>query len=222
MHEPPSNVELSKETLTRHEEISPDVFVIGFRRTHNFKPGQAIKLGIDTKHPPRIYGLCSGTQDDELCVLFNIKPDGFLTPKLAELKVGDAVYASAPYGTFLGTDEPAWWIATGTGIAPFRSMLRSGMGKNKVLIHGVRHLDQFYFSDECSEALGKSYHRCCSAESTPEVYSGRVTGFLAGQDQLPKNQPYYICGQATMAVETRDLLIEKGIPFGNIVTEIYF
>ncbi len=222
MNPAPSNTELSKETLTRHEEISPGVFVIGFRRTHDFKPGQAIKLGIDTKIPPRIYSICSGAQDDELCVLFNIKTDGFLTPKLAELQVDDCVYASAPYGTFLGTDAPAWWIATGTGIAPFRSMLRSGMKENKVLLHGVRHLNQFYFSDELAEALGTHYHRCCSAENDPSVYAGRVIAFLAEQDSLPKEQRYYICGQATMAVETRDLLIEKGIPFGNIVTEIYF
>ncbi|RKX43924.1 MAG: oxidoreductase [Verrucomicrobia bacterium] len=222
MKTPPSSPELHRELLTRHEEISHGVFLIGFRRTHDFLPGQAIKLGVDTETPPRIYSICSGAKDDELCVLFNVKEDGFLTPKLAELKVGDAVYASAPYGTFLGTDAAAWWIATGTGIAPFRSMLRSGMGKNKVLIHGVRFLNQFYFEEEVAERLGKNYHRCCSAESAPGIYSGRVTAFLAEQDSLPTDQRYYICGQATMAVETRDLLIEKGIPFGNIVTEIYF
>jgi ferredoxin--NADP+ reductase len=213
---------LHTEIITRHDEIAPGVFVIGFRRKHDFKPGQAVKLGIDDEHPPRIYSVCSGTEDDELCVLFNIKQDGFLTPRLATLKLGDTVYASAPYGTFLGTADPAWWIATGTGIAPFHSMLRSGMGKNKILIHGVRHLDQFYFADEFSESLKANYHRCCSAENGSDVFAGRVTAFLAAQDELPPNQTYYICGQATMAVETRDLLIEKGIPFGNIVTEIYF
>ena len=217
-----SNDALNPETLTRHEEIAPGVFVIGFRRRHGFLPGQAIKLGLDAEHPPRIYSICSGAEDDELCVLFNIKSEGFLTPKLASLNPGDAVYASAPYGTFIGTDEPAWWIATGTGIAPFHSMLRSGMGKSAVLVHGVRHLDQFYFAEEFSSAFGVNYHRCCSAESGPEVYSGRVTGFLAEQHQLPKNPRYYICGQAAMAVEMRDLLIGKGIPFGNIATEIYF
>lgn len=213
---------LNAETLTRHDEIAAGVFVVGFRRKHDFKPGQAIKLGIDDEHPPRIYSICSGATDDELCVLFNIKQDGFLTPRLAVLKPGDTVYASAPYGTFLGTADPAWWIATGTGIAPFRSMLRSGMGKNKVLVHGVRQLDQFYFADAFAAALGSRYHRCCSAETAPEIFAGRVTAFLDGQDNLPPNQRYYICGQATMAVETRDLLIAKGIPFGNIVTEIYF
>ena len=217
-----SQPELESEVLTRHDEISPGVFVVGFKRKHPFKPGQAIKLGIDPETPPRIYSICSGVNDEELCVLFNIKTDGFLTPKLAECKIGDPVYASAPYGTFLGTDDPAWWIATGTGMAPFRSMLRSGLGKNKVLVHGIRFLNQFYFEDEMREHLGKNYHRCCSAETAHGIYAGRVTGFLAEQEDLPKDRPYYICGQATMAVETRDLLIAKGIPFANIITEIYF
>ena len=213
---------LRRETLTRHDEIAPGVFVIGFKRSQDFIPGQAIKLGIDTVHPPRIYSICSGANDAEICVLFNIKEDGYLTPRLANMSVGDPVYASPPYGTFLGTDQPAWWIATGTGIAPFHSMLRSGMGGNKVLVHGVRHLDQFYFEDEFMAQLGADYHRCCSRENAEAVHSGRVTDFLAAQNNLSKDCSYYICGQATMAVETRDLLIEKGIPFGHIVTEIYF
>ena len=214
--------ELFKTSLTRHDEISPGVFVIGFLRQHDFIPGQAIKLGIDEINPPRIYSICSGNQDDEICVLFNIKDDGFLTPQVAQLKVGDSVYASAPYGTFLGTDEPAWWIATGTGIAPFRSMLRSGLVKNKKLVHGVRHLNQFYFEDELASGLGENYQRCCSAEPAAGIHSGRVTAFLEKHDDLSKDWNYYICGQATMAVETRDLLISKGIPFVNIITEIYF
>jgi ferredoxin--NADP+ reductase len=222
MNTPTSKPELNAVLLTRHEEIAPGVFVIGFQREHDFQPGQAIKLGIDTEHPPRIYSICSGAKDAELCVLFNIKEDGFLTPKLADLKPGDTVYASAPYGTFLGTDQPAWWIAAGTGIAPFYSMLRSGTGQNKVLVHGVRFLNQFYFGDELGETLGGNYHRCCSSESASGIYAGRVTDFLAGQDPLPQDHRYYICGQATMAVETRDLLIEKGIPFEKIFTEIYF
>lgn len=214
--------ELLKTTLTRHDEISPGVYVIGFRRPYDFTPGQAIKLGIDAETPPRIYSICSGVNDDELCVLFNIKDGGFLSPKLAELKCGDAVYVSKPYGTFIGTDEPAWWIATGTGIAPFRCMVQSGMAAGKTLVHGVRHLNQFYFEDELRDALGPNYHRCCSAEAGEGLYSGRVTAFLAEQTNLPTDLRYSICGQAAMAVETRDLLISKGIPFTRIMTEIYF
>ncbi|MDZ8119208.1 ferredoxin--NADP reductase [Pontiella agarivorans] len=214
--------ELRRVQLTLHEQISPGVFVIGFIRENDFIPGQAIKLGIDEIHPPRIYSICSGNDDDELCVLFNIKEDGFLTPRLAKLTVGDTVFASAPYGTFFGTEEPAWWIATGTGIAPFRAMLRSGMGKNKKLVHGVRKLHQFYFRKELTEGLGENYHCCCSAEMMSGIHPGRVTSFLDKRHDLSGDWKYYICGQAQMAVETRDLLIEKGIPFENIVTEIYF
>jgi ferredoxin--NADP+ reductase len=216
------STELFKTTLTRHEEISPGVFVVGFIRKHDFIPGQAIKLGIDEITPPRIYSICSGNQDDELCVLFNIKEDGFLTPLLAKMNAGDTVYASAPYGTFFGTEHPAWWISTGTGIAPFRSMLASGMGGNKKLVHGVRHLNQFYFGKELKKGLGENYFRCCSADAMKGVHPGRVTAFLEQYDDFSKDWKYYICGQATMAVETRDLLISKGIPFSNIITEIYF
>ncbi|QBG48055.1 oxidoreductase [Verrucomicrobia bacterium S94] len=216
------NPELHRVQLTHHEQISPGVFEIGFIRRYDFIPGQAIKLAIDEIHPPRIYSICSGNEDDELCVLFNIKEDGFLTPRLAKLTVGDTVFASVPYGTFFGTEAPAWWIATGTGIAPFRAMLRSGMGKNKKLVHGVRKLNQFYFQHELTEGLGENYHRCCSAERMDGIHPGRVTAFLASCADLPADWKYYICGQAQMAVETRDLLIEKGIPYENIVTEIYF
>lgn len=222
MPNPIAPTELLECTLTRHEEISPGVFVIGFQRRHDFLPGQAIKLGLDTDHPPRIYSICSGNTDDELCVLFNIKEDGFLTPQLADLKPGGTVLASAPYGSFIGTDKPAWWIATGTGIAPFHSMVQSGLVQNKVLVHGVRHLDQFYFADTFKSKLGANYHQCCSTDPAEGIFSGRVTAFLAEQEALPQDMRYCICGQAAMAVETRDLLIEKGIPFGNIVTEIYF
>jgi ferredoxin--NADP+ reductase len=218
----PAPDRLKEYLLTRHDEIAPGVYVIGFERPFDFRPGQAVKLAVDGDHPPRIYSICSGTADEELCVLFNIKPDGFLTPRLAQLKAGDSIFASAPCGTFLGTDEPAWWIAAGTGIAPFRSMLRSGLGSETVLLHGARGVNQFYFADEFAAALGDRYHRCCSADTAPQFFAGRVTGFLARQDTLPADCPYYVCGQALMAVETRDLLIKKEIPFDHILTEIYF
>jgi ferredoxin--NADP+ reductase len=220
MSTPPTK--LHAVTLTRHDEISPGVFVIGYKREHPFIPGQAVKLGIDGEHPPRIYSICSGPDDTELQVLFNIKEDGFLTPRLAKLKIGDTLLASEPYGTFLGTEEPAVWIATGTGIAPFRSMVRAGMVDGKTLVHGVRTPDQFYFSHELEEALGDDYRKCCSRANGADAFDGRVTKYLEDQPDLPSDIPYYICGQAIMAVEVRDILIAKGIPFSNIQTEIYF
>lgn len=215
--EPP----LFEQIVTNNEEISPGVHVISFARNFDFLPGQVVKIGIDTEHPPRIYSICSGNTEDEVRILFNIKEDGFLTPKMAAMIPGDKLLVSKPYGSFLGTGEPAWWIATGTGIAPFYSMFRSGMKQDKKLIHGVSYLNQFYFEDELEWELGENYVRCCSRESSCDVVPGRVTQYLAGLDNLP-DVKYYLCGKALMVVEVRDLLIEKGVRYENILAEIYF
>lgn len=213
--------ELYEHELINNIEISPDVHLISVKRDFDFLPGQVVQIGTDRKHPPRIYSICSGNNENELHVLFNIKEDGFLSPRLASMLPGDRIFVSRPYGSFLSTSEPAWWIATGTGIAPFYSMFQSGNFENKKLIHGVRYLNQFYFEDELEWALGKNYVRCCSQETSCNVFPGRVTQYLSEIDKLPDIK-YYLCGKALMVVEVRDLLIEKGIHFENIIAEIYF
>ncbi len=206
--------------LTDNLEISPGVHVISFVRDFNFLPGQVVKIALDNNHAPRIYSICSGNSEDEIRILFNIKDDGFLTPKLASMIPGEKILVSKPYGSFLGTKEKSWWIATGTGIAPFFSMIKSGFTTKK-LIHGVRHLNQFYFEDELEEALNDNFVRCCSSESSCNTIPGRVTDYLNEIQKLP-GVKYFICGQALMVVEVRDLLIKKGIQFENIMAEIYF
>lgn len=215
--EPP----LFEQIITNNEEISPGIHVISFKRNFEFQAGQVVKIGVDTKHPPRIYSICSGNHEDEVRILFNIKEDGFLTPKMAAMIPGDTLSVSEPYGSFLGTNEAAWWIATGTGIAPFYSMFRSGMDAEKKLIHGVAKLNQFYFEDELEWSLGENYVRCCSREESCDVVPGRVTKYIEEQESLP-DVKYYLCGKPLMVVEVRDLLIEKGVQYENILAEIYF
>jgi len=219
--QPPLSSVLHEYILTNNLEISPGVHLISFGRDFEFLPGQVVKIAVDFAHPPRIYSICSSNKSDEVSILFNIKEDGFLTPKLAGMIPGDKILVSLPYGSFTSTPEKAWFIATGTGIAPFYSMLASGLNKGKKLIHGVRFLNQFYFEDELEEKLGEYYIRCCSAESSCNVNQGRVTDYLSQIEKLP-DVKYFICGQALMVVEVRDLLIKKGIQFENIMAEIYF
>lgn len=207
--------------LVNNEEISPGVYLISIKRDFDFLPGQVVKIAIDREHPPRIYSICSGNKENEVRILFNIKEDGFLTPKLAGMIPGEKILVSKPYGSFLGVDEAAWLISTGTGIAPFYSMFRSGLEKNKKLLHGVSYLNQFYFEDEFEWKMGNNYVRCCSRESSCDVIPGRVTDYLKTISDFP-NVKYFLCGKALMVVEVRDLLIEKGVPFENILAEIYF
>ena len=107
------------------------------------------------------------------------------------------------------------------GLLRFTALLRSGLGTDAILLHGVRRTSQFYFRDIWEEALGDRYHRFCSGEAADGAVHGRVNRYVEAHE-LPKDRKYYLCGQATMCVEMRDLLIAKGIPFTNIVAEIYF
>ena len=217
-----NNTVLEEVEVTGNTEISPGVFLLSFDRQHESEAGQVIKIALDRNQTPRIYSICSGQTEKAVRILFNIKEDGYLTPKLAACIPGDRLWVSMPYGSFKGTYGPAWWIATGTGIAPFYSMFRSGYGQDKTLIHGVRFLNQFYFEDELGPELGESYIRCCSREKADGVFSGRVTDYLKNIANLPREVKYYICGKALMVVECRDLLIASGIPYKNIFGEIYF
>jgi ferredoxin--NADP+ reductase len=214
--------ELNRVRVTRNEEISPNVFVISWKRTTEFEPGQVIKIAADIDEQPRIYSICSGNKEEEIYVLFNVKPAGNLTPRLALMKAGDEIFVSEPYGNFYCDDTSAYCIATGTGIAPFYSMIRSGKFKNKKLIHGVSYANQFYFEEFLKNELGDRYICCCSRDINGEHFPGRITDYLLGQEELPKGDKYYLCGQALMVVEVRDLLIQKGIPYSHIYAEIFF
>ena len=216
------NLDLHPVQVLDNVEISPGVFLISWKQRASFIPGQVVKVALDQVEPPRIYSICSGNIDEKISVLFNIKEDGYLTPRLATATTGDNIWVSDPYGSFHADHTPAFWIATGTGIAPFYSMFQSGLADRKILIHGARHLNQFYFDDELEWALGDRYIRCCSAAESDQVFHGRVTDYLIERNHYPIDYKYYICGKSLMVVDVRDLLISNGIPFEKIFAEIYF
>lgn len=208
--------------ITDNKEIAEGVYLISWKRRTDFRPGQVVRIAAGSEHPPRIYSICSGNRDEDISVLYNIKPGGVLTPVLARLKIGDTIMVSDPYGSFSCDETPACLVATGTGIAPFYSLLRSGLAGDVRLIHGVRFPGQFYFRDTLESLLGEQYVRCCSREATPGAWHGRVTDYLESLPELSKEDKYYLCGQALMVVEVRDLLIRRGIPYHQIFAEIFF
>jgi ferredoxin--NADP+ reductase len=171
---------------------------------------------------PRMYSIASGTHDAEVWILYDLRPQGQLTPNLSQLRAGDPIFASPPSGNFYGSAQPSFWIASGTGIAPFVSMWRSGLNKDKTLIHGGRFLHSFYFEELFANASGIRYIRCCSQQSGEGVYHGRLTQWLQEQPDLPANLKYYLCGSAEMVVDARDVLIGKNISYDSILAEIYF
>lgn len=215
-------IPLQPVVVERLQEIAPEVYLLEFKRFFDFEPGQVIKLAWDKEDEPRLYSIASGANASNVQLIFNVVNDGTLTPRLASIKPGSRLFASSAFGKFICGDGPAWWIAAGTGIAPFASMFRSGMQEDKVLIHGGKYIHSFYFADEFSKILGEKYVRCSSQEEVDGVYYGRLTQYLRELDSFPEKALYYLCGSAEMVVETRDILISKGVKFGQIISEIYF
>ncbi|MDD5184168.1 MAG: FAD-binding oxidoreductase [Paludibacter sp.] len=202
--------------------ISHGVFVLGFNHDFNFKAGQVIAVDLVPDGQPRLYSIASGEKEDLMEILFDEKKNGKLTPFLSVLKPGDSVYVSEPFGTFTTVAEKGYWIASGTGVAPFVSMVRSGLGLNKMLIHGGKLDENFYFSNLLEKLMPERYIRCNSQQEDTKYFRGRLTKWLQNQPYLDTDVPYYLCGSAEMVVEVRDLLIARGIPFRNIISETYF
>lgn len=215
-------IALFKTSLSRIEEITTDVFILSFPRTEDFRPGQMLAIALNINEAPRLYSIASGNSDKEYRILFNVQSEGFLTPRLADLKVGDSFFVSRPFGSFYGTKDADYWIAAGTGIAPFISMLESGMADNKVLIHGGRAKESFYFANQFKSVLKGNYLQCSSLIDETGIYKGRLTEYLKAKEYIETNRNYFICGSSQLVVDVRDILIEKGVPFNNIIAEIYF
>ena len=218
----PRDRTLTPARVLARREIVPGVHVVSVERHMHFRAGQVIALARAPDSTPRLYSIASGTAEQRLDILFDSKPDGELTPWLARVEPGAVVFVSAPFGEFLGDHAPAWWIGAGTGIAPFVSMLRSGLAAGKTVVHGARSPEGFFFQDVFAATLGDRYVRCCSRGKGPGLVPGRLTDWLAAQSALPVNVRYMLCGSTQMVVAVRDLLLEKHVPYGNIIAEIYF
>ena len=213
---------LYKKQVQAIRNIADGVFVLSFVHDFKFKAGQVIAVDLIPDGQPRLYSVASGENEVLMDILFDEKKNGKLTPFLSVLKPGDDIYVSQPFGSFTTVTEKAYWIAAGTGVAPFVSMARSGLAKNKMLIHGGKADENFYFSDLLEKLLPDSYIRCCSQQEDSKYFRGRLTLWIDNQQRLPADAHYYLCGSAEMVVQVRDILIAKGIHFQNIISETYF
>ena len=202
-------------------EVVPGVRRLSFARPWDFVAGQSIALTLDPAVSARFYSIASGTQDPTADVLYDVVPGGILTPRLAELRPGDTVLCSKPFGAFRAAAGPSCWIATGTGVAPFISMARSGHVAGKRLVHGSRTIAGFFERDHFTSLLGQGYVACCTREQGPGVYQGRTTDWIAGQP-IGGVERFLLCGNSRMVVDARDILIGRGVPFTDVIAEIYF
>jgi ferredoxin--NADP+ reductase len=123
------------------------------------------------------------------------------------------------------------------------------LGAGKSLVHASRSPAGFYFHELFEARLGSRYIPCRpGTAAAPETPAGSASvahaaasaahaagnaaapggarpGGLLGwirDSELPPDRRYLLCGSARMVVEVREALIARGVPFGNILAEIYF
>ena len=201
--------------------MSEEAYLLRFPKPFSFRAGQVTGLTTEVTLSPRLYSIASGENEDMLEILFDVKQEGMLSPRLARLEPGDTLYVTSPKGSFIPSDKESVWVAAGTGIAPYLSMLRSGY-QASLLIQGARTRQDLYFHDLLEKRFASAYFPCLSREDTDGFYRGRVTGLLETLPLLDSRYLYYLCGSAEMVVDSREVLLKRGIPYNNILAEVYF
>jgi ferredoxin--NADP+ reductase/benzoate/toluate 1,2-dioxygenase reductase subunit len=187
-----------------------------------YKAGQHISLGILGDYQSREYSIYSGEHDEHLEVLVKEVRNGYLTQKLSKLKAGDLVEVHGPFGKFhvdekQMADHKYVFIASGTGIAPFRSMIRTYPDLDYLLIHGVRYGYEAYDSHEYDP---QRYVLCTSGDQKGQVH-GRLTTYLRDAVFEMKTQ-FYLCGNSNMIFDSLEILKNKGFERDQIHCEVYF
>lgn len=211
-----------RSTVIRQETPSSTSRLLTFDRCGiNYQPGHELMIHGRDISEDRQYSIASGTEDAQLQVYYRIIPDGVLTPQLAELQPGDALEFTGPFGSFLlrDADAPIVFIATGTGVAPAVSFLRSQPTLQMTLLHGVRDEVDLY---ERALFTSIDYFPCITgAPVSPGHFAGRVTACLETMD-FPEKAHFYLCGSNDMIVDARKHLKKTGVADDRIFSEAYF
>jgi ferredoxin-NADP reductase len=204
--------------------ITDSVFYLRFERgDFEFKAGQYIVVSLPGSTESREYSVASGERDPWIEILVKkIDEEGSFTTKLSDLKPGDLAMIDGPFGFFVLKEEEIEsgeyvFIATGTGISPFESFVRSYPGIDYHLFHGVRIYE---------ENFGKDYfplirRTICTSRDLKGNYTGRVTECIR-EEAIDPAKIYYLCGNSKMIEEMAEILEHEGVPPRNIRSEVFF
>lgn len=219
--EPSVSTEFHK--ILQVRELTERTFVLRLdRRNMKFKAGQHIIAGLEGESDQREYSVYSGEKDDYIEILVREVLDGKVSLQLRRCNPGQFLQVNGPFGSFrLETfnmfSRRLVFIATGTGISPFHSFVRSYPGIDYTLIHGVQFINEAY---DRSDYDPHRYILCTSKDGNGG-YKGRVTKYLPGYKVDP-GMLFYLCGNNNMIYEVSHILRDKGVQDENILTEVYF
>ncbi len=235
------------ETVTHVKHWTDTLFSFRATRDPSFRfiNGQFTMIGLEVNGRPllRAYSMASSSYEAEL-EFFSIKvPNGPLTSRLQHLQEGDSVLIGRkPTGTLIQDNlhpgQTLWLLGTGTGMAPFMSIIKDPDTYDRfervVLVHGTRWKAELAYSDFITEELPRDeylgelvkrqlfYYPTVTRE--PFRNTGRITGLLRS-GKLPADLGFpalslerdrlMLCGSPAMLAEMGAFLKEEGFEEGN-------
>lgn len=220
-----SNAEHGTEIVlvSQVRRLTDSVVVISIKSDRKkFSPGQHIICSSLEEHQAREYSIYSGIDDEDLSILVKAVEGGHFSPKLVNIRPGDNLRISGPHGHFAirspaDENKKHLFISTGTGIAPFHSMILSYPSINYKLVHGVR------FGSEAYDAAiyDKDRYILCTSRDSVGHYNGRVNHYLESID-INDWDYFYLCGNGEMVYNVKKYLRQAGVDVNNIFNEVYF
>jgi ferredoxin--NADP+ reductase len=214
-------------------------------RSLRFRSGEFVMIGLlgDNGKPLlRAYSIASPAWDEEL-EFYSIKvPDGPLTSKLQHIQPGDEIILRPkPVGTLvhdaLLPGKRIWFLATGTGIAPFASLMREPETYEKyeqvIMMHTCRTVDELEYGRQLVESLKDDpligelvgdkllYYPTTTREEfhhmgrvTDNLTSGKVFADLGLPKMSPEEDRAMVCGSLAFNIDVKKILEKFGLNEG--------
>ncbi len=220
---PEVQIDTNYYSIQKIKNLTDSTFILQLPKCRfKFEAGQHISLSIAGDYQSREYSIYSAEDAPFLELLVKEVEGGYFSPKLKYLKAGDKVEIHGPFGRFWldskkRNSHQHVFIASGTGIAPFHSMVKSHPGIDYQIIHGVRFANEAY---EREDYEAERYFLCTSRDTAGD-YLGRLTGYLQ-EANFKKNTCFYLCGNSDMIFDAMEILKEKGFNRDDVTVEVYF
>ena len=194
-----------------------------------FEAGQFVRIAVEER-VARPFSFVNPPQDPVLEFYGIVVPQGPLSPRLAQLGAGDRLLvAPNPAGFLVLSEVPdasaLWLVSTGTGIAPFLSILRTETPwrrfRDVVLVHAVRHARELVYQEMIRKIVKErslKYVTFVSREPAPGSLAGRIPaamrdGRLEAAARVPLDERSHVmlCGNPDMLKDASSALAERGL-----------
>jgi NAD(P)H-flavin reductase len=212
----------------------------------DFKAGQYIAIEIDAK-TRRQYSISSApgiTDNDQrkFEMVIDVKPNGVGVNYLMNLQPGDEIKFIGQIGLFVLPPllkKDIYFISTGTGVAPLKSMVEDLINKglhlqhNIYVIFGTRYLGDIFYSEIFNEYFSKNLIKDFKiylsrpqddyAENYKDIQKGYVTLYFKNNLSINLNDSqFFICGGNEMIKSTESILLDKGVSDNDIFYEKFY